>query len=169
MFKLDNHILISITFAIDMKKSAQRVILLIAAVAMFFTGAGVTIVNYCCTSCSGQTLFMTEQHICCAEEHHETEDESCCSTKETPRDTCKSDAYTVDNHCTATRLSIDIDASSFKPHVAIPFVWISDATFAIAASILSARTERADDYSSFKSPPDIPPREYLSLIRVLII
>jgi hypothetical protein len=153
-----------------MKKFAQRFILLIAAVTVFLTGAGVTIVNYCCTSCSGQTLFMTEQHICCAQGHNEAKAGSCCSAKETSHDTCENDSnFTQDTHCTASRLSIDIDASSFRPHVATPFVWISDALPVLCASIIPVKVEYADDYTSFRSPPDSPPREYLSFISILII
>ncbi|MDR2949427.1 MAG: hypothetical protein LBV71_09480 [Prevotella sp.] len=158
-----------INFAISIKKFAQTLILLIAAVTVFLTGAGVTIVNYCCTSCSGQTLFMTEQHICCAQGQHETESESCCSSKEASHDTCEGESYTKDTHCTASRLSIDIDAASFRPHVAIPFVWISDASQALPTTILPEIVEYNDGYTLFKSPPEAHPREYLSLIRVLII
>ncbi|NDV94733.1 hypothetical protein D0T84_07345 [Dysgonomonas sp. 521] len=153
-----------------MKKFAQRFILLIAAATVFFTGAGVTIINYCCTSCSGQTLFMTEQHICCVQENDDIKAGSCCSEKEMSHDACESDSnFTKDTHCTASRLSIDIDASSFRPHVAIPFVWISDAFPVLSASIIPVKTEYAGDYTSFRSPPGIPPREYLSFIRILII
>ena len=151
-----------------MKKFAQTLILLIAAATIFLTGAGVTIVNYCCTSCSGQTLFMTEQHICCVQEH-DAESNSCCSSKEMSHDTCEGDIYTKDTHCTASRLSIDIDAASFRPHVATPFVWISDASLTITTTILPKIVEYDDSYTLFKSPPDTHPREYLSFIRVLII
>lgn len=151
-----------------MKKYAQNLILLIAAVTVFFTGAGVTIVNYCCTSCSGQTLFMAEQHICYAEQQETENINSCCAEKSS-HDTCDEYAYTKDTHCTASRLSMDIDASSFRPQVAIPFVWISDVSVTMPLAILSEKTANSDDYTLFKSPPNILPREYLSLIRVLII
>lgn len=155
-----------------MKKFVQRFILLIAAATIFFTGAGVTIINYCCTDCSGQTLIMTEKHTCCAEGQHEVEPvKSCCSDPEenTNNDSCTNSTFSQDMHCTASRLSIDIDASSFRPHLSAPFVWISETLSYISLSISSDNTIYTDDYISFKSPPDIPPREYLSLIRILII
>jgi len=155
-----------------MKRFAQNIILVIAAATVFLTGAGVTIINYCCTSCSGQTLIMAQQHTCCATSHEQNTDvtASCCATTGSEgHDLCETTAYSGETHCQASRLSIDIDAASFRPHVAIPFVWISDNSLTLASALLPETAEFADHYSLFKSPPDIPPREYLSLIRVLII
>jgi len=153
-----------------MKKFAQISLLLIVAVTVFLTGAGVTIVNYCCTSCSGQTLFMTGIHTCCDKINYAEENQSCCSHHETIcDDTNNGFEYGKDTHCTASRLSIDIDASSFRPQVSIPFVWISDASFTLPAILLPDDAECTNDYIHFKTPPDISPREYLSFIRVLII
>jgi hypothetical protein len=155
-----------------MKKFVQRFILLIAAATVFFTGAGVTIINYCCTSCSGQTLIMTEKHVCCVQGQHEAKSSTaCCSAqKETiHNDSCENAAFSQDMHCTASRLSMDIDASSFRPHISVPFVWISDALPDIPVSTSFDTVTYADGYTAFGSPPGIPPREYLSLIRILII
>jgi len=152
-----------------MKKFGQTLILLIAAATVFFTGAGVTIMNYCCTTCSGQTLFMTEQHICCAQASQTEEVSGCCSVKDTAHhDTCEA-SFKSEAHCSASRLSIDIDASSFRPQVAIPFVWVSAASLAVTSNVLPEKVEYTDEYAQFESPPEIPPRDYLSLIRVLII
>lgn len=155
-----------------MKKFGQSIIILIIAVTVFLTGAGVTIIDYCCSSCGGQTLFMTEQHICCIEDHAVVESESmtCCSIgKLSKDDACENMSFTKDSHCTASRVSADIDVSSFRPHVVIPFVWVSAAFYASPTNALFQKLYNIDDFIDFKSPPDIPPREYLSLIRVLII
>jgi len=155
-----------------MKKFVQRFILLIAAATVFFTGAGVTIINYCCNSCSGQTLIMTEKHVCCSQGQHDVEPvKSCCSTSEEKiyDEACERSVFSQDTHCTASRVSMDIDASSFRPQVSAPFVWISEVLSDISLCISSDKIIYTDDYLSFKSPPDIPPREYLSLISILII
>ncbi|MDH6310802.1 hypothetical protein M2451_003582 [Dysgonomonas sp. PFB1-18] len=155
-----------------MKRFAQNIILVIAAATVFFTGAGVTIINYCCASCSGQTLIMAQQHTCCAISHEQHTDATapcCAATEAESHDSCETTAFSGETHCQASRLSIDIDAASFRPHVATPVVWISDNSLILASALLPDTTEFADHYSLFKSPPDIPPREYLSLIRVLII
>lgn len=156
-----------------MRKFAQNIILVIAAATIFLTGAGVTIINYCCTSCSGQTLIMAQQHACCVmdhEQHTNTATSCCATTGSDSHDACETSTLSGETHCQASRLSIDIDAASFRPHVATPFIWISDNSLTLTSALLPDNTaEFADHYSLFKSPPDIPPREYLSLIRVLII
>lgn len=157
-----------------MKKFAQRILLLIAAIAVFFTGTGATIVNYCCTSCSEQTLFVSQQHVCCTHEESDLDElqnvETCCGTQsKMQHDECSSEAYSNDSHCTASRVSIDIDASSFRPHMATPFVWLSDTSFLTVTNVPQWDIDSADDYEFFEDPPNTPPRAYLSLIRVLII
>ncbi len=154
-----------------MKKFVQILTMSILAVTVFLTGTGVTVIDFCCDSCGGQTLFITEHHTCCeqASLRHE-ENVSCCAIadKDTATD-CDKLAYAQDSHCAPSRVSADIDASSFRPHVSTPVVWITDAFFVMQGSILFQTIEAADNFIHFKSPPDIPPRDYLSLIRILII
>ncbi|MBK5720712.1 hypothetical protein JGH11_07490 [Dysgonomonas sp. Marseille-P4677] len=156
-----------------MKKFGQSIIIIIVAATVFLTGAGVTVIDYCCSSCGGQTLFLTQQHICCIEDTHGNDSEvmSCCSMEKVSKeDTYDNVSYTKDPHCSASRVTVDIDASSFRPHVIIPFVWISDASYHVAlTNTLLQRTDSANGFINSKSPPEILPREYLSLIRVLII
>jgi hypothetical protein len=40
---------------------------------------------------------------------------------------------------------------------------------AVTSNILPEKVEYTDEYTQFESPPESPPRDYLSLIRVLII
>lgn len=169
----ENNILIfnsSFIFVTNMK-SVQRIILLIVAVTVFFTGAGVTIINYCCTSCSGQTLFMTEKHQCCSASEHSHNGGSCCAlpSEEINANACEGMAYANDTHCTTSRLSIDIDASSFRPQISIPFVWVSDAIVPVLDVFVVDSGRAGDLLACFSPPPDITPREYLSFIQVLII
>lgn len=155
-----------------MKKLAYRIILLIAAVTVFFTGAGVTFVNYCCSGCTvEQTLVMTKVHSCCSQKTVAEKKPSCCSSHTQVTDQTDSGECSLSGkgHCKASRLSADIDMSVFRPHVSSPFVWISDALPVLPVNMLSGQVETTDIYTRFESPPDIPPREYLTLIRVLII
>lgn len=151
-------------------KGVQKILIVIIAATVFLTGAGVTIINYCCTSCSGQTLFMTEKHVCCADSQHSHEGKSCCSpVKDISNDTCEGLVYTDLSHCTASRMSIDIDASSYRPQISIPFVWISDAMTYSVDNFTIDNEVVIDSFTHFKAPPEVPPRKYLSLIQVLII
>ena len=142
-----------------MERFAQRILLLIAAV---------TIVNCQCIACDKQPVFMSVQQVCCSPTPQTEEVKGCCASQNACHNTDQTE-YSKDKHCAISRMAIDIDASSFRPHVSTPFVWITDAFFIQAVSILPDIVEHDDEYICFKTPPDTPPREYLSLIRVLII
>lgn len=153
-----------------MKKFVHSLLLLAIAVAVFLTGAGVTIVNYCCSTCSEQTLLMTSGHTCCLMgQSNENDGHSCCSSAN-KEEGCESHSAThgEEEHCSASRLSFDLDSSMFRPHVATPFVWISDASLFLS-SLLTTDTFDTDYKEYIDTPPKLPPREYLSFIRVLII
>lgn len=159
-----------------MKQLVTRIILVFAAVAVFFTGAGVTFIIYCCSGCeTEQMLMVTKAHTCCSTQMVAEESHSCCdshthstqASDPADRDGCAT--HFDAGHCQASRLSADIDLSVFRPQVSNPFVWISDAYPVLLSSVLSDQVSDTDTYAQFESPPNIPPREYLSLIRVLII
>ncbi|MDR1091156.1 MAG: hypothetical protein LBL79_08790 [Prevotella sp.] len=160
-----------------MKKLVNRIILLIAAVAVFFTGAGVTCMIYCCSGCeTEQMLVVTKAHSCCLQKDVAGETHSCCAshthhTQPSGRNTDADGCATRfdEGHCRISRLSADIDLPVFRPQVSSPFVWISDVYPVLLSGVLSGQINDAGIYSQFESPPNIPPREYLSLIRVLII
>lgn len=151
-------------------KGVQRIIIVIIAATVFLTGAGVTIINYCCTSCSGQTLFITTNHVCCNESQHSSEGESCCSSeKKINNKICEGLQIGDLSHCTASRLSIDIDASSYRPQILVPFVWLSDTTIYLLDNFTINNEPAINIFAQSKAPPEILPREYLSFIQVLII
>ncbi len=159
-----------------MKQLVTRIILVIAAVAVFFTGAGVTFIMYCCSGCQAeQTLVVTKAHTCCSQKMIAEESHSCCASHShhTPASSqADADGCTThidEGYCQTSRLSADIDLSVFRPQVSNPFVWISDSYPVLLSSVLSDQINDTDTYAQFESPPNIPPREYLSLIRVLII
>lgn len=152
-----------------MKRFAKISVLLIIAVTVFFTGAGVTIINYCCSSCNEQTLFMTEKHACCAKSVHLSETKSCCSANNENTTANEGQAYRNDPHCTASRLSIDIDASSFRSQVYSPFVWVTNIPFCLTERFPSYNEINQLFFIRFKSPPDISPERYLSIIQTFII
>ena len=150
-----------------MKRFVHSILLLAIAVAVFFTGAGVTVVNYCCTTCSEQTFLMMD-HQCGTQAHHSEESADCCSSHNTPVCEAHTSGHDSDEHCSASRLSIDLDSSMSRPHVATPFVWISDASLFLIKLLPEDKVDTAYE-EHIEAPPTLPPRSYLSLIRVLII
>lgn len=146
-----------------MKKIGQSIFILFVSLIVFLTGAGVTVVNLCCMSCGGQTLFVVEQLGCCATqmENANTGDNKCC-LPEAHQDE-------LDKHCSTTRLSIDTDSFSFRPQLSSPYIWISEMPDIMFSFLFPHNKENARDrYASF-SPPTDSPRRYLSMISVLII
>lgn len=153
-------------------KNVQRVILVIIAATVFLTGMGVTVINFCCSSCGEQTLIMTQRHTCCSQENQaETEShKSCCAEKGSLENKTSANTFFDDaEHCSSSRLSIDIDASSFRPQVTSPLVWLSATLPHTLGYTVSLTLGDTKEYTQLKTPTKIPPREYLSLIRVLII
>lgn len=153
-----------------MKNFIQKIILLIACVAIFYTGAGVTIINYCCNSCIQEASFIPSSHTCCTEGADITTPMSCCSSKEKAAEaTDCNETIAKDMHCSTSRLSIDIDASIFKPLIIVPFIWLDNASEVSPFSIASNYGEHINGDNLFESNFSILPRAYLSLIRILII
>ncbi|WP_108822969.1 hypothetical protein [Dysgonomonas sp. Marseille-P4361] len=154
-------------------RNVQRVILIIIAATVFLTGMGVTVINFCCSSCGEQTLIMTQKHTCCSQERGQTDADihkSCCAEKVSIEKKTSANTFFDDaEHCSSSRLSIDIDASSFRPQVASPFVWLSATLPNTLGTTVSLTLGDTKEYTQLKTPTKIPPREYLSLIRVLII
>lgn len=152
-----------------MNKKVNHIVILFLAAIIFFVGAGVTIVNLCCSKCTDNLLTMSEsagdcmKHSdmmkmsgdCCAEKAH-TENTSCDTHHADKSDCCKKE-----------RLSIDLNNTIYKHSLSDAMVWVIVALSNNSSLFLST----CDNYVQ----PDvveqitIPPRDYLSLIRILII
>ncbi|WP_163269865.1 hypothetical protein [Dysgonomonas sp. 511] len=148
-----------------MEKLIKKSIILVIAAAVFFTGAGITIMHYCCSSMSYRAVTVIQQHTCCAHTGNNAAN-SCCDESQKA---CAHDSDGAHKHCTSTRLSIDIDAASFRPHIALPFVWVLDVLPVFTQLLNCDLDSHIQHQQKENAPPNIPPREYLSIIRVLII
>ncbi len=153
-----------------MNKLMHHIVIIIAAIAVFFTGTGVTVMSYCCTGCITEVFADKQQSCCLSEEAMPIEESDCCTMHGdmAHNEICANTISSVDEHCTSSRLSIDLDSSMFRPHVASPFVWLSDVPV-FSVNLLPKDIERVDVVQHVDDPPTIPPRSYLSLIRVLVI
>lgn len=156
-------------------KKLHHIIILIAAIAVFFTGTGVTVMNYCCSGCISEFFSEQEQTCCCSSTSHNSMamgDDGCCSDNHkkemAQHNDCTNSASSSQDHCSSSRISIDLDSSIFKPHLAILFTWLSDIPV-FTLNILPHVVEYTHVETYTGDPPSILPRSYLSLIRVLII
>lgn len=154
-----------------MKKSGHIILLMILAVAVFYTGTGVTIMKYCCPDCKPSYAIVGQKHIC----HNPEESPDTCSTQvscpncgavDTDEGTISYNAK--GSGCASSRVSIDLDSQHFRPQVQTPFVWLSAVDNLFLTG--NEETAKSTDFVSYtESPPSVVPRSYLSLIRVLII
>lgn len=141
-----------------MKKSIQHIAILLIAFAVFFTGAGVTVVNYCCSTCETVVASQTD-HACCFEDG--LDHQHVCD--------CTSHSSQEEHQCATTeRLTIDLDNSSSKPQLA-PLSTLLAHDFIHVCVSCAAQYEYNSQTDTYDDPPVMPTRSYLSLIRVLII
>ena len=151
-----------------MEKLIRKSIMLIIGAAVFFTGAGITIMHYCCSSMSSQAVTVIQQLTCCAHTNNNADKDAKSSCDE-GHEACAHDNDGAHKHCTSTRLSIDIDAASFRPHITLPFAWVLDVLPVFTQLLNCDLSSHIQHQQKENAPPNMPPREYLSIIRVLII
>lgn len=137
------------------------------SVVVFTTGMGTTIAHFCCDSCLDD--FFISQTISCKKENTVGHSSCCTQTHQPVTDLCNFHGNTDNSCCKIERHSIDLDSFHFKPIVLVPYTWIADALPQIANPSLS------DDFNDIvvdhnnDPPPITKPRNYLSIIQILII
>jgi DNA-directed RNA polymerase subunit RPC12/RpoP len=154
-----------------MKKLGNTIILLVMAAVVFYTGTGVTIMQYCCVNCETSYSILGQRHNC-----HPVSDIS----ENTPEYTCPNCSSHVEEHvndfsfdakkggCSSLRVSIDLDSHQNRPHISIPFVWLIDFED-IYVPVNKVENDILDLFVESNPPPFAIPRSYLSMIQVLII
>lgn len=161
-----------------MKQYIHKIILLIAAIAVFTTGMGVNLVKYCCADCQKEVIFMLGHD--CNEIHHHYHN-SCCNHEDISS-TINHDGHTHDlssvssngcinndSHCSISRISIDLDSFVFnKPQLVAPVVWLSEVPV-LLLKLIPQEILCSNRCEHLEIPPSDPPRAYLSFIRILII
>lgn len=155
-----------------MKQKVRNIFILLMAVTVFFVGAGVTIVDLCCSNCV-ENLISIKKNA-----NHNCWDLAAISDK-TSHSCCQDDAGSdsgmlpcTNKHegkcCDAERLSVDIDNRTFKPDLANSALIWSTVHCQCCCFCHTSDIEQTSVYSYTDDIP-LPPREYLSLLRVLII
>lgn len=156
-----------------MKQQLRRIMLFIAAISVFSTGMGVNLVQYCCSNCQLEADIF-QQHSCVDVTDVDLtleEETSCCGKHHVEQLAldCKQDEIAEKcSKCSVTRLSIDLDSSISKPNVSVQTVLLTDLPI-LTTSLLLDKKEYLLQFLTNPDPPKISPREYLSLIRILII
>ncbi len=145
-----------------MKVRYRNILVSFLAAILFFVGAGVTVVDLCCSACVEDVKPMSPHPEGCSMKEIKTVPSTCC----TQNTDC------VKEHtgrcCVAKRISIDLDYSSSQPSLLQSIVWTIVPCF-ISCIHTSSHNNELLVVDETRDPIPIPPRNYLSLIRVLII
>lgn len=155
-----------------MKQKTNHIILLFLATAIFFVGAGVTIVDLCCSACPDNLISLAEpepKDVCIQHLKEVQKIDDCCSEKSHEMSV---DCNTPEHHkgeqcCKKERVSIDLDNTIYKHKLSTSLVWTVVSLFYNNSLLLS--TDERYICPDVVDEISIPPRDYLSLIRILII
>jgi len=151
-----------------MKQAATKISLVILALIISLTGMGTTIANFCCDDCSSE--FWVKLHLTPSLKAEKEETHSCCSHKEKKQSQgCPKQHNDNKECCSLERQSTTLDSYHTKPAVIIPFTWVENIPFILTVD-LTNRYELDSVFNNIDEPPKIKsPREYLSLIRIVVI
>lgn len=144
------------------KKFSNLLIALLASL-IFLVGAGVTVIDLCCTSCINTLVSINKDKGMCEDMRMSLDSDSCCGKESHHSQEKQGDC------CTIERISVDLDHSIFKPIISSPFVWCADLMSNLTQTIEPNVDNLGFENDRYRPPIPIPPREYLSLIRILII
>lgn len=152
----------------------RNILILFLATIVFFVGAGITVVDLCCSGCIDKVMSMQLHSEDCSMDEMIAETPSCCSTEDhsmshsedVEKAPCPSEH--ADKCCEAKRVSMDLDRSVFQPNLLQSMVWTIVPSF-ISNVLLVSDNNESLIIGEARDPIPIPPRNYLSLIRVLII
>ncbi|MFV0469868.1 MAG: hypothetical protein ACK5MK_13190 [Dysgonomonas sp.] len=160
-----------------MNKLLNKILIVSLATLIFFIGAGFTVINYCCNSCVHKADTEETTMTCCggevADDQSETSDCHSGEVAEPSHHQAQAQAPCTEAHgetyCVSERVFVDLDSYQFRPQVSAPFTWIQNL-FGSEMKILVDNLFPIDNlFDQYKTVASIPPRTYLSLIRVLII
>ena len=174
-----------------MKKIFVQIFAVFMAVLVFYGGAGINVISYCCKDCRSAGIEALLNDKCCEihnhsheKSHEHTPSKSCCSHTAQTKHT-KNDCYDS-NHSKTYNSCIDHTASNSCNMERIDFDWNSQNTACLKIYFSPNVYELFSDSFSTNSLTDLPlicennaempngpplvcPRDYLSILTVLLI
>ena len=145
-----------------MEKKVTGLFTLLLAALIFYGGAGVNIVTYCCNDCRSEGVAVLQESSCCEVHGHEHKQDTGIS-ETTP--SCQ----TEDASCDLERISFDWNSAGQYAVNLQPLV-VDLLSFGISpVSLIPVVAANHLFYSDGESPPIVCPRIYLSLLTTLLI
>lgn len=147
-----------------MKKAFTYLFVMLVSALVFYGGAGVNVISYCCDQCRSAGIEAVSDHKCCEIHHHHHE-------HETPVEQTCNDCvgHTHNNCCGIERLLFDWDTTT-ESNIDLAPISL-DVLFAGTGNISSIPTLLFEEITSVMptGPPLKTPRVYLSLLTTLLI
>ena len=147
----------------NMKKLAFKIILLFLTLVVFTTGMGASVFNFCCGGYPIQIVKLqqiTKGNYSCCKQFQEVAEPMDCRHPETNEES---------KCCKIKRHTVVLDLFYFRTEVSVPLVWVA-SVFGTVANNLSLGICKSKFKAQVKYFPEIPPpRDYLTLICILII
>jgi hypothetical protein len=171
----------NLIFVVNMKNIFKYTLAILLTVPVFYGGAGVNIVYYCCNQCRSAGIEMLLNDKCC-KIHHANHKQaagqhkrsSCCTEAEHahPVKTCNhcTTNHASDNCCNMERISFDW----YTQHTTGPEMNLSPVVLDLflseipAIAILKFLRSKTGAVMP-KGPPFACPHDYLSLLTILLI
>lgn len=146
-----------------MKNAVTYLFIVFLATLIFYGGAGVNLITYCCGDCRTEGVAVLLNDNCCEVHEH-----SCCdTTKETT--TCAHSGCCEDDNCGLERISFDWSSFSnpiIELQPAVTDLLSFASPFASLVPVPSLEEYITQDQYG---PPIVCPRIYLNLLTTLLI
>ena len=145
-----------------MEKKVTGLFILLLAALIFYGGAGVNIVTYCCNDCRTEGIAVLQEQSCCEVHGHE-HSHAGVMPETTPA--CE----TEDACCDMERVSFDWNSSG-QSVVNLQPVVVDLMSFGISiVSLVPVVANHDLLHLDGEGPPIVCPRTYLSLLTTLLI
>ena len=146
-----------------MKNTVTYLCIVFLAALIFYGGAGVNLITYCCGDCRTEGVTVLLKDNCCEVHEH-----SCCDAAADEAAACKSGCCEEDD-CGLERISFDWSSFS-NPIIELQPVVIDLLSFVFPqASLLPIPSIKEYIPQDQDGPPVVCPRIYLNLLTTLLI
>lgn len=147
----------------SMKNTVSYLFIVFLATLVFYGGAGVNLITYCCGDCRTEGIEVLLDDKCCEVHGHEHSDDA---VAEVISSSCESNESAC---CNIERVSFDWKCFSIPTIELQPAVVDLLSSGFLQASLLPAPAVRELVCHEQESPPVVCPRIYLSLLTTLLI
>lgn len=146
-----------------MKNTVTYLFIVFLASLIFYGGAGVNFVTYCCNDCRTEGVAVLLNDNCCEVHGH-----GCCDTPAEEETSCSSGCC-EDDYCDLERISFDWSSAN-NPIVELQPVVIDLLSFSSSLALLVPVPSIKEYISQDQGgPPIVCPRIYLNLLTTLLI